>query len=68
MRITLFSTPHGGVISQRLFMKGLRDRGRDDVASSLKLPRNVMACIKKGHGPGKSVKSNIGLAERITSM
>ena len=27
-----------------------------------------MTCIQKGHGPGKSVKSNIGLAERITSM
>ena len=49
-------------------MKGLRDRDRDDVANSLKLPRNLMTCIKKGHGPGNTVKSNIGLAERIASF
>ena len=57
-----------GVISQRLFMKRLRDRDRDGVAISLKLPRNLMFCIKKRQPIGNLVKSNIVLAERITSM
>ena len=33
LRIALFSTPRGSVISQRLFMKRLRDRDRDDVTA-----------------------------------
>ena len=55
-----------GVISQRLFMKGFRDRDRDDVGNSLKLPRNLMTCIKKGQFTGNLVKSDVVLAGRIT--
>jgi len=65
LKSALFSTPHGRRDLTKNFMRRLRDRDRDGVVNSLKLPRNVMTCIKKGHGPGKPVKYDIWLAERI---